>query len=127
MARLANDHVLFFFFGAECVYCQTLATDLAQFSGATGMQILPVSLDGSTLPEFPNPRTDNGIARRLGINTLPAVFLAAPGRNQITPLGFGPVNSADLVDRIVAIANPSGMASVDNATPTLNYSNSSLR
>jgi len=119
LARLAKTHVLYFFFKSDCPYCHAFAPSLAGFSMATGIQVFPVSLDGGGLPDFPNPNRDRGQAAALGVNTVPAVFLANPATREITPVAYGLQSDTELMDRIVAIANPGVSAYVDQITPAL--------
>ena len=53
------------------------------------MTVFPVSLDGRGLPEYPNPQPDSGIATRLNASMVPALYLSAPSKRQIRPIGFG--------------------------------------
>jgi conjugal transfer pilus assembly protein TraF len=115
--RLATSHVLYFFFKSDCQYCHAFAPVLLGFSQATGIKIFPVSLDGGGLPEFPQPHKDRGQAAALGATTVPAVFLANPATREITPVAFGIQSETELVDRVMAIANPGMSNYVDASTP----------
>jgi conjugal transfer pilus assembly protein TraF len=70
------------------------------------MTVFAVSLDGRGLPEYPNPQPDNGIATRLNASMVPALYLTAPSRREIQPVGFGVMALTDLVERIAALAKP---------------------
>lgn len=115
--RLAKTHVLYFFFKSDCPYCHAFAPVLLGFSQATGIKIFPVSLDGGGLPEFPQPHKDHGQAAALGATTVPAVYLANPLTHEITPVAFGIQSETELVDRVMAIANPGMSGFVDALTP----------
>jgi conjugal transfer pilus assembly protein TraF len=115
--RLAKTHVLYFFFKSDCPYCHAFAPLLLGFSQATGIRIFPVSLDGGGLPEFPQPHTDCGQAAALGATTVPAVYLANPTTREIAPVAFGIQSETELVDRVMAIANPGMSGFVDASTP----------
>jgi len=116
--RLANNNVFYFFFRGDCPYCHAFAPVLLGFAQATGIKIFPISVDGGGLPEFPQPHKDNGIADRLGVNMVPALFLATPATGDIVPVGFGALSATELEERLVAIANPAATKSVMAATPT---------
>jgi conjugal transfer pilus assembly protein TraF len=116
--RLAKSHVLYFFFKSDCPYCHAFAPILRGFSMATGIEVFPVSLDGGGLAEYPRPHRDQGQAAALGATTVPAVFLANPKTREIVPVAFGLQSDTELMDRIVAIANPGANEFVDLATPT---------
>ena len=100
VASLAQTHGLFFFFRSDCPYCHRFAPVLKRFSEATGMAVFPVSLDGGGLPEYPQAAADNGIAARLNVTTVPALYLATPAEKDIQPIGFGVLAESEILDRI---------------------------
>ena len=104
--RLARTQVLYFFYSGECARCEAFAPILQGFSRATGIQVFPISMDGSALPGFPQARMDNGISRTLSVTTLPALFLADPEKAVITPVGYGVMAEMELAERVEAIASP---------------------
>ncbi len=117
MERLAKGHVLYFFFLSDCPHCHAFAPVLLGFSKATGIQVFPISLDGVGLPEFPRPHPDRGQATALGASQVPALFLANPSTKEVVPVSFGALSEMELIDRLVAIANPGASQYVDSATP----------
>lgn len=117
LERLAKGHVLYFFFRSDCPHCHAFAPVLLGFSRATGVQVFPISLDGGGLPEFPRPHRDRGQAAALGANQVPALFLANPSTREVVPVAFGALSETELIDRLVAIANPGASQYVDAATP----------
>jgi conjugal transfer pilus assembly protein TraF len=102
--QLAATHGLLFIFRSDCPYCHRLAPILKRFEQEFGMTVFAVSLDGKGLPEYPNPQRDNGIATRLNASVVPALYLTAPSRREIRPVGFGVMAMTDLVERIAALA-----------------------
>ena len=102
--NLANTHGLLFIFRSDCPYCHRLAPILKRFEQDYGMTVFAVSLDGRGLPEYPNPQPDNGIAARLNASVVPALYLTAPSRREIQPVGFGVMALTDLVERIATLA-----------------------
>lgn len=104
--QLAGTHVLFFLFRSDCPYCQQFAPLLQRFEQKFGLPVFAISLDGGTLPEFPRARVDNGIAATLNVTQVPALFLASPRTNVITPIGYGVLSETELLDRLQAIATP---------------------
>lgn len=101
--KLAQTHGLFFFFKSSCPYCHAMAPMVRQFQMRYGVNVVPVSLDGGTLPQFPNAIRDNGIAQTLGVTTVPATFMANPREKQIVPIGYGVMNIEEMADRIYQI------------------------
>lgn len=104
ISALGRDHVLFFFFRGDCPYCHAFAPTLEAFQARHGIRIVAVSIDGGTLPGFADARRDNGIAAALRVEQVPAVFLAQPYTGRISPIGFGVLSEAQLIERIATIA-----------------------
>ena len=101
---LAATHGLLFIFRSDCPYCHRFAPILKRFEQEFGMLVFPVSLDGKGLPEYPSPQPDNGIAARLSASSVPALYLTAPSRREIRPVGFGVMALNDLIERIAMLA-----------------------
>jgi conjugal transfer pilus assembly protein TraF len=106
LASLSRTHVLFFFFRSDCPYCHQFAPLLRNFEREFGLTIFPISVDGGGLPDFPNPNRDNGIVTNLGVNTVPALFLASPSKGEIIPLGAGLMSETELLERIRIATKP---------------------
>ncbi|MDO9073817.1 MAG: conjugal transfer protein TraF [Rubrivivax sp.] len=107
IGALGQDHVLFFFFRGDCPYCHAFAPTLAAFQERHGIKVVGISVDGGSMPGFPDARSDNGIARTLQVTQVPAVFLAQPFTGKITPIGFGVLSEAELLERITTVSAPS--------------------
>jgi conjugal transfer pilus assembly protein TraF len=106
VSRLSTEGAgLFYFFSSTCPYCQAMAPAVRQFQAQYGMEVLPISMDGAGLPEFPNFRVNNGQAERLGVETVPALFLVSPEDKKIYPIGFGVMSVSDIAERINVILN----------------------
>ena len=101
---LASTHGLLFIFRSDCPYCHRFAPILKRFEQEFGMLVFPVSLDGKGLPEYPGPQPDNGIAARLSASSVPALYLTAPSRRDIRPVGFGVLAFNELIERIAMLA-----------------------
>mgnify|MGYP001160352171 CR=1 FL=1 len=115
ISALGRDHVLFFFFRSDCPYCHAFAPTLEAFKARHGIKVVAISVDGGPIPGFADARRDNGIASTLRVSQVPAVYLAQPFTGKITPIGFGVLSEAQLVERISMVT-----ASLDSAaTPVL--------
>jgi conjugal transfer pilus assembly protein TraF len=101
---LAATHGLIFVFRSDCPFCHRFAPILKRFEQDFGMTVLAVSLDGGTLPDYPDAHRDNGIAARLNPSAVPALYLTAPARREIRPVGFGLMSMSDLLERVAALA-----------------------
>lgn len=116
IADLGRDHVLIFFFRSDCPYCHAFAPTLEAFQARHGIRIEAVSVDGGAMPGFPGTRRDNGIATALRVTQVPAVYLAQPFTGKITPIGFGVLSEAQLLERIAAVSAPGYDAMVPSVT-----------
>lgn len=103
LRALAKEHGLIFFFRSDCPYCHQMAPMLKMLSQRYGMEILPVSLDGGGLPDYPNPRVDQGQAAKLGVDKVPALFIGSKITGERAPIGFGAMSLSDIVSRIFVL------------------------
>lgn len=116
IADLGRDHVLFFFYRADCPYCHAFAPTLQAFQARHGIKVVAIGVDGGPMPGFPDARADNGIATTLKVTQVPAVFLAQPFTGKITPIGFGVLSEAQLLERIALVATPQAEAMLPGAS-----------
>lgn len=101
---LAATHGLIFVFRSDCPFCHRFAPILKRFEQEFGITVLAVSMDGGTLPEYPDARPDNGIATRLQARSVPALYLTQPSRRDIRPVGFGLMSDTELLERVATLA-----------------------
>lgn len=102
---LAKEHGLMFFFRSDCPYCHQLAPTLKMLSRQYGIEILPISLDGGGLPDYPNPKVNAGQARALGVQRVPAVFIASRKTGDMAPIGYGVMSVSEIINRIFVLTN----------------------
>jgi conjugal transfer pilus assembly protein TraF len=119
VAALSSDHVLFFFYRSDCPYCHAFAPILKAFEARYGIQVVAIGLDAGLLPAFPHARADNGIATALQVDQVPALFLAQPAKATITPIGYGVLSEAQLLERIAIVASPQTQAMLPGNTRQL--------
>ena len=104
MARLSKTHGIVFFFRSDCEFCHMQAPIVRMLKDQYQIEVLPVSLDGRGIKEFPQVRPDNGISmvlsRGRGIDTVPAMFLVSRDKKEIVPLGAGVLAMDEMVERI---------------------------
>lgn len=111
LKQLAKHYGLFFFFAGSCPYCHKFAPTIKDVEETYGFSVIPVSLDGGNLPEYPNPERDNGQAERFHVTQWPAVFLVDPQAKKIIPVTFGLISEDELTQRIVELAGVMSHAS----------------
>lgn len=90
---------IFFIFSSTCQYCIAQAGILKRFSEKYGFSVLPVTIDGKGLPEYPYPYMDNGTSEKLGVERTPSIFLVSPP-DIIKPVSSGLLTFDELEKRI---------------------------
>lgn len=100
ISELAQGNGIFFFFKSTCPYCHQMAPMLKLLQKQYGIEIFPISLDGGGLPDFPNPKVDQGAATSLGVTVVPALFLGSKSTGSISPIGYGTISLTEIVERI---------------------------
>ncbi len=76
---------------------------LRAFGEQTGMNILPISMDGGGLPDFAKPKPDNGLSQELGVKMVPALYLVSKTSRNIQAVSYGMVAQSDLLERIYVL------------------------
>lgn len=100
---IAQTYGLFFVFSSDCPYCIQIAPFLQRFARTYDFTLIPISVDGGTLPEFPDARYEPSIKARLGVDVTPAIFLVDPGAGHIQPIAYGVISLSELETRIVRL------------------------
>lgn len=99
--NLNSEYGLFFFFKESCQYCHAFAPILKDFERQHGLEVVAISLDGGTLPEYPDARVDNGAAETLGVTMVPALLAVHPETQAIVPISYGLITQDELTRRIM--------------------------
>ncbi len=115
--RLASEYGLFFFFRKNCSYCHHFAPIVKRFAQKYGWSVLPISLDGGTLSEFPNAKQNNGIAERLQIAHVPALIALHPKSGQLIPLAYGLTSESEIENRVEMLTRIPGDPSQRGLSP----------
>ena len=108
--RLSEHNGLIFFFRSDCPYCRRFAPILEKFSQHYGFTVIPVSLDGGGLPQYPYPRNDYDVGRKLNISVVPAVFMLNPDTNTVSTVGYGYADWSTLTQKVLFAAQQLGMS-----------------
>lgn len=106
--QMAGQNGLLFIYRSDCPYCHAMAPILRSFQDQYGIKVMAVSLDGGPIPGFPNAVTDNGIATRLNVTTVPAMFVMDTQTKEFRPIGFGVLAINELEDRFLRLSRPVG-------------------
>ena len=103
LRQIAERYGLFFVFSSGCPYCIQIAPYLERFARSYDFTLIPISLDGGTLPEFPEARYEPTIKARLGVEVTPAIFLVDPAAGHIQPIAYGVISISELETRIMRL------------------------
>lgn len=105
LKELAKEHGLIFFFRSDDPYSIQMGPTLKLLQRQYGIEVLPVSLDGKGIAEFPNPRRNQKQATALQVKQTPALFIASRKSGELAPVGYGVMSNAEIVDRIFVLTN----------------------
>jgi conjugal transfer pilus assembly protein TraF len=105
IAKLATESGLFFFYKSTCPYCQRFAPTVKDFAERYKIAVIPITLDGIALPEFPESKLDNGQAAKFHVTVEPSLFAVNPYTKKAYPIAYGMISEESLRQRILDIAN----------------------
>lgn len=105
--RLLNEKImanndkysLVFFMRSDCNYCKEFAPILKMVAEETGFHVLPVSLDGGGLGEFPDVVVNEKLVKKAGIKAVPAVYLLNPKNKKLQAVSHGFKGHSDFKDQ----------------------------
>jgi conjugal transfer pilus assembly protein TraF len=100
---IGDKYGLWFFFRGSCPYCHRFSPILRAFSQQYGIEVMPISLDGGVLPDYPNPRNELSVAGELGVESVPSVYLVNPTQKTIIPVSAGLISADELKERIYVL------------------------
>lgn len=109
ISALKDTHGLYFFFRENCPYCHSFAPIVKAFAQKHGWTVFAISMDPlntgdqsqMSLREFPQAVRDNGFGARLGVSSVPALFVANPSAGQIMPIAHSMISEAEIEARIL--------------------------
>jgi len=100
----AKQYGLFFFFAGNCPYCHRFAPIFKEVADKYQFDVIPVTLDGKNLPEYPHPQINTGQAQNLHVMKWPAVYLVNAKKREVVPVSFGVISEAELKKRLVTLS-----------------------
>lgn len=101
----AKDYGLWLFYRSDCPYCHKFAPIVKRFAESIGIHITAISMDGISIPDFPDSKVDQGQAEKSGVQVVPALFAVNPNKEEIIPVAHGLLTELELLERISAISN----------------------
>ena len=103
--RLSQSHGLLFFYRGKSPYDLKQIPIIVDFCKRFRIQLMPISVDGATVPELLNSRMDQGQANRLGVRYFPALLLVNPANQRVSPVAYGLTTQDVLMERMKQVAN----------------------
>lgn len=100
IAKLTKTHGLFYVFASGCAYCHAFAPTVKNFANKYGWSLIPISLDGVPIVDFPDARQGYGLEKKLGIKAIPALIMIEPKSGKVLPITTGVVSEEEIIERI---------------------------
>lgn len=100
LRALSKDNGILFFFRSDCPHCHRYAPILKRFAETYGFTVVPVSLDGQGIPEYPYPKPNYDAGRKLKVSAVPATFLINPDSNTVGVVGYGFSDWSELTQKV---------------------------
>ncbi len=94
---------LFFFYRSTCPYCRRFEPILKHFSETYHIKVLPITMDGISLPEFPQSRTNSRQSTQFNVTVEPSLYAVDPNTGKYFPVSFGLTSESELLDRLYNI------------------------
>jgi len=119
---LAQRAGLWFFYSSTCTFCVKEAGVLKGLMNAYDFKIVPIALDGLPLPggDFKDFTIDRGQAKKMGVETTPALFLVMPGpEGGVLQLGQGLLSGDEIIKRAITLSHQNGWLNEGDYNDTL--------
>jgi len=106
LASLSDRIGIWYFFKSDCPFCMRQDPSLQRLTNETGIQILPISIDGPPLASgaFPDYVVDGGQAKSLGVQRTPTLVVSSPTDNDLTVLFDGLAMLTEIETRLIEVA-----------------------
>lgn len=100
ISAFAQKSGLFFFYRSTCPYCKRFAPILKTFAEHYGITIVPITMDGIPLPEFPDSKRDSGQSAKFNVEVTPSLFAVNPYTQKAYPVAYGLTTESELRDNL---------------------------
>jgi conjugal transfer pilus assembly protein TraF len=101
--EFARHYQLYFFYRSSCPYCQKFSPILKDFAESYGFNVLPITTDGISLPEFPDSYIDQGESKIYDVTVEPTVFSVNPTTHQAMRIATGLTSQSEIKKNIVSL------------------------
>ena len=105
LKTISKRYGIFFFYSSKCVYCHKYTPILKSFISEYDIDVMPISIDGIIIEEWPNSKLDQGQSKffdsfNMKDKPVPATFLFDQLTREVIPVGYGLLTYDELSDRI---------------------------
>lgn len=100
IAQIIKRYALFYFISKDCKYCSVQANELKRLELTYNITVRVISMDGSTISQYPNPTIDKGVSTKLGVQAPGELMAFDSTNNKTTVLGFGYIHFDQIVQRL---------------------------
>ncbi len=94
-----TNGLVYFYEGADEI-AQLQAPIITKLANKYGFEVLGVSMDGSNISELENNSPDNGQAKKMGVQKIPALFALNTQNGQFMPLSHTMMAEIELEQRL---------------------------
>lgn len=101
--QLAQNYQLYFFYRSTCPYCQRFAPIVKDFAETYGFNVLPITTDGISLPEFPDSYINQGESQIYNVTVEPTLFAVNPVTHKAIRIATGLTSQSEIKKNIVAL------------------------
>lgn len=101
--NLAKSYQIYFFYRSTCPYCQRFAPIIKDFATTYGFNVLPITTDGISLPEFPKSYVDQGESQIYNVTVEPTLFLVNSETNKAIRISTGLATQSEIKKDIMAV------------------------
>ncbi|MBY0380217.1 MAG: conjugal transfer protein TraF [Burkholderiales bacterium] len=100
ISQIVKRFAIFYFVSKDCKYCSIEANELKRMEYAYNISVRVISMDGYSVPQYPNPTPDTGISKKLQVKEPGEILVFDSSNNKTTVLGFGYIHFDQIIQRI---------------------------
>ncbi|MBY0380268.1 MAG: conjugal transfer protein TraF [Burkholderiales bacterium] len=98
--EIVKRFAIFYFIAKDCKYCSIEANELKRMEYTYNISVRVISMDGYSVPQYPNPTPDAGISKKLQVKEPGEILVFDSSNNKTTVLGFGYIHFDQIIQRI---------------------------
>ena len=104
LGEISRKFGLVYFYKGDCQYCQTFSPILKVVREESNFAMSAFTLNGLTLPSFPDSLVNNDLARRYKVDKVPALYIVDPISDRHHLVLSGSTSYEKTMDKIIFAA-----------------------